>query len=210
MSKTITTNFVALNDEERTYLQKYVTTGKNPAQSVTRARILLLADQKVSDIEIAKVLQTSKSFKPLTGQRIISITKHRRRKEYAEFMKEIVEVYYKDADIIRLVQDNLNTHNGGSFYETFDAETAQRIYKKFEYHFTPKKASWLNMVEFEFSAISRQCLKRRIGEIETLKKETAIIVKQRNEIHTKVNWKFSKNVARKKFKRFYINDNINN
>ena len=148
------------------------------------------------------------AFEPLTGQRIITITKHRRRKEYAEFMKEIVEVHYKDAEVIRLVQDNLNTHNGGSFYETFDSETAQRIYKRFEYHYTPKKASWLNMVEFEFSAISRQCLKRRILSIETLKKETAIIVEERNEAHTKVNWQFSKKDARKKFKRFYVNDNI--
>lgn len=149
------------------------------------------------------------AFEPLTGRRILSVTRQRRRKEYAEFMKELVEIYYPNVEKIRLVQDNLNTHTGGSFYEIFDAETAQSIYKKFEFHYTPKKASWLNMVEFEFSAISKQCLDRRIGDMETMVKEVSICVRQRNEAQTKVNWQFSKNDARNKFKRFYKNDTIN-
>lgn len=149
------------------------------------------------------------AFEPLTGRRILSVTRQRRRKEYAEFMKELVEIYYPNVEKIRLVQDNLNTHTGGSFYEIFDAETAQSIYKKFEFHYTPKKASWLNMVEFEFSAISKQCLDRRIGDMETMVKEVSICVRQRNEAQTKVNWQFSTSDARNKFKRFYKNDTIN-
>jgi len=145
------------------------------------------------------------AYEPHAGKRIIKLTRNRRRQDYAWFMKKIAECF-PDAEIIRVVQDNLNTHSGGSFYETFDSQTAQRLYKRFEFHFTPKKASWLNMVEFEFSAISRQCLNRRIGNIATLLNEICTLVKIRNETHTQVNWKFSKNDARKKFKRFYKND----
>jgi hypothetical protein len=145
------------------------------------------------------------AFEPLTGLRMIKISKNRKRMDYAKFIKKVADSY-PNAKKIRLVQDNLNTHSGGSFYEAFDAETAHNLCKRIEFHFTPKKASWLNMVEFEFSILSRQCLKRRIGNVMTLFYEVGSYVEERNKAHAQVNWKFSKNKARDSFKRFYKNE----
>jgi len=144
------------------------------------------------------------AFQPLTGQRIVEVRKRRTKKDYAHFLAKVAS-HYPQAETIRVVQDNLNTHNPSSFYETFDAMGAFRIAQKFEMHYTPKKASWLNMVEIELSALSKQCLDRRIADRDTLESEVLAWVASRNEKKVTVNWQFSIDAAREKFSRFYPN-----
>jgi len=141
---------------------------------------------------------------PATGKRMVRITEHRTRQDYAQFMKELSELW-PDAKKIRPVQDNLNTHSGGSFYETFDAETAHSLARRFEYHYTPKKASWLNMAEIELSALSKNCLDQRIASVEKLQEIIGIRVQERNDACAKIDWQFSTTDARNKFRRFYKN-----
>lgn len=143
------------------------------------------------------------AFEPHTGKRFIQVRERRTQVDYAHFMKELVEKHYPDAECIRLVQDNLNTHCGGSFYEAFSAQEAFMLANKFEYHYTPKKGSWLNMAEIELSALAKQCLNRRIGDIETLAKEAYAWERRRNQIRATVNWRFTKDDAREKFRRHY-------
>jgi len=115
-----------------------------------------------------------------------------------------LEKKYPHAKKIILIQDNLNTHNPSSFYENLPPEKAFWLSNRFEMIYTPKKASWLNMAEIEFSALSKQCLDRRIGSISLLKKEVAAWTKQRNKERVKINWQFTNVAAREKFKRHYI------
>ncbi len=110
---------------------------------------------------------------------------------------------YPAAEKIRLVQDNLNTHNLSSLYETFTAEEAFALGQRFEFYYTPKKASWLNMIEIEFSAIARQCLHRRIASKAELAREVSAIVKERAEKAIKIEWQFSIASARTKLNRHY-------
>ncbi|MGE0087758.1 MAG: IS630 family transposase [Desulfococcaceae bacterium] len=144
------------------------------------------------------------AFEPATGKRIVSITEHRTRQDYANFMKTLTELY-PGVEKIRLVQDRLNTHSGGSFYETYDAETAHSPADRFEYHYTPKKAGRLNMAEIELSALSKNCPDQRIASIEVLHNILGIRVQQRNDACAKINWQFSTSDARIRFKRFYKN-----
>ncbi len=112
---------------------------------------------------------------------------------------------WSEAEVIVEVQDNLNTHNASSFYENLPAPEARQLTKQFEFHFTPKKGSWLNMAEMELSALSRQCLSRRIPDIETLSSELESIVKERNKLAVKFKWQFTVEKARKKLNRHYEN-----
>ncbi len=143
------------------------------------------------------------AFEPATGQRIISVTKQRTKRDYAQFFSELAS-HYPGTTIV-VVQDNLNTHNPSSFYETFEAEEAFELSQRFEMHYTPKHASWLNMAEIELSALSKQCLDRRIGEMTTLEREVMAWVADRNEKQVTVDWQFSIPAAREKFERFYPN-----
>ena len=110
-------------------------------------------------------------FQPLAGWRHIEVTERRTKADFAKQMKNLVDVYYREADVIRLVVDNLNIHTPSALYEVFPAEEARRIIQKLEFHYTPKHASWLNQVEIELSVLSRQCLERRIPNTETLTSE---------------------------------------
>ena len=110
---------------------------------------------------------------------------------------------FPEAEKIRLVQDNLNTHNLRSFFETFSAEEAFALSQRFEFYYTPKSASWLNMIELEFSALSKQCLNRRIATTEELTKEVMRVVKEREEKAIKITWQFSIESARTKLNRHY-------
>lgn len=145
------------------------------------------------------------AFEPLTGQRFVQIRKQRTMKDYAYFMKELAGVHYPKVDEIVLVQDNLNTHSPGSFYATFSGEEAFALAERFQMHYTPKHASWLNMVEIELSVLARQCLKRRIGDMQTLEHEVLALVKKRNDQKATVQWRFTKNDARIKLERLYPN-----
>ncbi len=149
------------------------------------------------------------AIEPLTGKRFTRVFSQRRKVEYAEFMNELTEAY-SQAKKIRLVQDNLNTHNESSFYQEFLAEEAFGLAQRFEFYYTPKSASWLNMIEIEFSALSKQCLNRRIPTQEELEKEVKAWTADRNEKTVKINWQFSIESARNKLNRHYEKVNTAN
>lgn len=140
------------------------------------------------------------AVEPLTGKRLLKVTSRRTKQDYAEFMREVSQAW-SPAERICLVQDNLNTHTPGSFYEAFSAEEAFALASCFEMHYTPKKASWLNMAEIEISAIPRQCLDRRIDSEERLAREIASYSISRQG--SKLTWRFTKNDAREKLARHY-------
>ena len=142
------------------------------------------------------------SIEPLTGNRLAHIEEHRTKKEYAFFLRDLAN-HYPEAIKIHLVQDNLNTHTLGALYEHFPPEEAFALAQRFEFHYTPKSASWLNMIEIEFSAIARQCLKRRIPTREQLKSQVLSLMKERQEKQIKINWQFSLEAARATFSRHY-------
>jgi hypothetical protein len=118
-------------------------------------------------------------------------------------MQELIATRYQGTERIRLVQDNLNTHTPGSFYQALPPQDAFELAQKFELHYTPLKGSWLNMAEIELSALARQCLDRRIGDIDTFTPEVAIWTDERNHARKTVQWKFTKIEARQKLKRKY-------
>ena len=138
---------------------------------------------------------------PLTGWRYLEVRKRRTKMDYAEFMEKVSEQY--DASVMRVVQDNLNTHTYGSLYERFDPEKARYLKNRFEFHYTPKKGSWLNMAEIELSALARQCLDRRIGDMETLETEAKAWEQKRNQQKIMIHWRFTTNHAREKLERHY-------
>jgi len=142
------------------------------------------------------------AFEPLTGWRYLEVRNQRTKVDYAEFMDTVSEMY-ADADVLRVVQDNLNTHTYGSFYSAFHAEKARELKNRFEFHYTPKKGSWLNMAEIELSALARQCLDRRIGDIKTLEREAKAWEQKRNQQKIMIQWRFTTNHAREKLKRHY-------
>ena len=142
------------------------------------------------------------AFQPHTGHRIVAVYERKTHKEYADFFKQISDSY-PDASSITVVQDNLSTHSPASFYKVFKPEEALALAQKFEMHYTPVNASWLNMAEIELSALSKQCLNRRISDMETLESEALAWASYRNQKRIKVKWQFTNHKARDKFKRFY-------
>lgn len=144
------------------------------------------------------------AFEPLSGKRLVKVYPRRTKADYCRFQQEVSE-YWSTAEVIVEVQDNLNTHHASSFYENLPPNQAYALMKRFEFHYTPKKGSWLNMAELELSALSRQCLTRRISDIETLSRELEMIVKERNELEVKVKWQFTIENAREKLNRHYEN-----
>jgi len=149
------------------------------------------------------------ALEPLTGKRVAQVDEQRTMLEYTRFMKQLASEF-PDAEKIRVVQDNLNTHTTASFYEHLPAAEAFALAQRFEFYYTPKKASWLNMIEIEFSALARQCLNRRIPTQELLAKEVLAIVKERSDKQIKINWQFSIESARTKFNRHYHQVNASN
>ncbi len=146
------------------------------------------------------------AIEPLTGKRIATVYDQRRKIEYAEFMQLVAQEFPK-AEKIRLIQDNLNTHNESSFYENMVAQKAAELAQRFEFHYTPKKGSWLNAVEIEFSAIARAALNQRIPTKEILTQRIAAIVKERQEKQIKIEWKFDMTAARTKMNKHYVKVN---
>jgi DDE superfamily endonuclease len=140
---------------------------------------------------------------PLLGWRGMSVTGQRTAKDWAEFIRWLVDDVYGEAAVVVLVMDNLNTHKIGSLYEAFAPEEARRIASRLEIHDTPKHGSWLNVAEVEFSVLGRQCLGRRIGTIEELTEEVDAWVQDRNDEVAVVDWQFTTEDARVKLKRLY-------
>jgi transposase len=142
-------------------------------------------------------------FDPLAAWRHMEVSVHRTKVDCAHQMKALVDIHRPDAELIRVVLDNLNTHHPATLYENFSPEEANRILKKLEFHYTPKHASWLNQVEIEFSVLSRQCLDRRIATKEELSEQVIIWKDQRNALKANVNWRFASSDARFKLKYLY-------
>ena len=149
------------------------------------------------------------AIEPKQGKRIAQVHEQRTKKEYTAFMKVLADSY-PDAKKIRVVQDNLNTHHISSFYEHLAADEAKALADRFEFHYTPKSASWLNMIEIEFSALSKLCLNRRIGTKEKLEEQVNAIIEERNDKQIKINWQFSIQTARQKLNNRYTTVNMAN
>jgi len=142
------------------------------------------------------------SCEPLAGKRMVKITERKTKQDWAIFLEEIAD-QYKDAEKITLVMDNLNTHEPGSFYEAFLPEKAKALWDRFEFVYTPKHGSWLNMAEIELNVLTGQCLNRRIDNIGTVRKEVQAWQIFRNNKNAKVKWQFTTKDARIKLSRLY-------
>jgi hypothetical protein len=143
------------------------------------------------------------AIEPLTGNRFAQVHARRTKREYTLFCQALA-LQYPEATKIRVVQDNLNTHDTSAFYENLPADEALALADRFEFYFTPKSASWLNMIEIEFSALARQCLNRRIPTIEKLEREILALVSERCTKHIKIDWQFSIQSARSKLNSHYV------
>jgi hypothetical protein len=149
------------------------------------------------------------AIEPLTGRRFVQIHERRTKREFTLFCQTLAAAY-PEAKRIRLVLDNLNTHNASSFYEYLSAEEAFVLAERFEFIYTPKSASWLNMIECEFSVISRQCLDRRIATVEQLRTEVLAWLDERSAKAIKIHWQFSIASARSKLNSHYTRINSAN
>lgn len=142
-------------------------------------------------------------FEPLAGSRHVDVTDRRTMIDYAHSMKALVDDFYPDAEVIRVVQDNLSTHKPAALYEAFPPAEARRILTRLEFHYTPKHGSWLNMAEIELNVLANQCLDRRIDCKQTLVSEVAAWQQQRNHFAASVDWQFTTDDARVKLRKLY-------
>ena len=140
---------------------------------------------------------------PLAGKRFVQVTERRTKQDWACFIRDLVDVYYPNAEKVVLVIDNLNTHTPSALYEVFQPSEARRLARKLEVHYTPKHGSWLNMAEMELSVLSRQCLDRRIGTLTEVAREATAWQAKRNASDVRINWRFTTADARIKLKRLY-------
>jgi DDE superfamily endonuclease len=143
------------------------------------------------------------TFQPLAGWRKVQVTARRTKQDFAHCMKALVDEDFPDAEMIRVVLDNLNTHSPASLYEAFAPEEARRIAHKLEFHHTPKHGSWLNMAEVELAVLSDQCLDRRIPDRDTMQREVKAWEQTRNAQKATVQWRFTTTEARAKLTRLY-------
>ena len=142
---------------------------------------------------------------PLKGKRLVEVTEYKTKKDWARFVKRIADEMYPDAKRIKLVMDNFKTHNASALYETFTPEEAKRLRDRFEFIYTPKHGSWLNMAEIELHVLNGQCLNRHIATIEEVTKEVEAWQQHRNNKNSTINWQFTNDKARIKLKRLYPN-----
>jgi hypothetical protein len=142
-------------------------------------------------------------FEPLAGKRHVEVAERRTKSDFAHGMKWLVDVAYPEAECIRVVLDNLNTHTGAALYETFEPAEANRLRKRLEFHYTPKHGSWLNMAEIEFSVFSRQAWAGYVPDEHTLKANIQTLEDERNRQQATVNWQFTSHDARVKLHRLY-------
>lgn len=142
-------------------------------------------------------------FQPQAGWRHVEVTKQRTKQDFAHCMKDLVDNHFPEAEIVRVVLDNLNTHTPAALYEVFAPEEARRLVRKLEFHYTPKHASWLNMAEIEISVLDRQCLDRRLSEIVRVRSEVMAWNNRRNKQRATVDWQFTSSKARSKLQYLY-------
>ena len=142
-------------------------------------------------------------FQPLASWRHVEVTEQRTKRDFAYRMKDLVDVHFPEAEVIRVVLDNLNTHSPAALYDVFEPQEARRIVRKLEFHYTPKHGSWLNMAEIEISVLERQCLDRRLAEVPIVRSEVAAWETLRNNQHATVDWRFTTTKARSKLEFLY-------
>jgi len=181
---------------------------ESPKQLIKQTRIPIArkpGQDAKEDYEYARkgVANIFMANEPLKGKRFVKILKRKTKKEWAHFAKDIADKYYPKAEKIRLVMDNLNTHKPSALYETFPPQEAKRIWDRFEFIYTPKHGSWLNMAEIELNVLMGQCLNRRIDDMTTIRKEAKAWQQSRNNKKAKINWQFRTDDARIKLKKLY-------
>jgi len=142
-------------------------------------------------------------FEPLQGWRHVKVTDRRTAQDFAHWMKDLVDIHFPNAAVVSVVLDNLNTHTPAALYATFPPAEACRILRKLDLHYTPKHGSWLNMAEIEFAVVSTQCLDRRLGDQETVRRAIAAWQTRRNAEKATVDWRFTTAKARRKLKHIY-------
>ena len=142
-------------------------------------------------------------YQPLAGWRHVAVTAQRTKQDFADQMKHLVDVHFPEAEVIRVVLDNLNTHSPAALYAVFEPQEARRIVRKLEFHYTPKHGSWLNMAEIEISVLDRQCLDRRLADVPIVRSEVAAWEILRNQQRTTIDWRFTTTKARSKLEYLY-------
>jgi len=155
------------------------------------------------EYERCGVVNIFMASEPLVGKRYVEVTERKTKIDWAEFVKRIANQWYKKAKKITLVMDNLATHKPSALYETFSPQEAKRIWDRFEFVYTPKHGSWLNMAEIELNVLMGQCLKRRINSMEEIKHEVHAWQHHRNNSKATINWQFTNDKARIKLRRLY-------
>jgi len=181
---------------------------ESPKQLIKETRLPIErkkgSDQKEDyEYERCGVANIFMANEPLMGKRYVKVTEVKKKTDWAIFIKEIADIHYPSAKKIRLVMDNYGTHKPAALYETFSPEEAKRIWDRFEFIYTPKHGSWLNMAEIELHVLMGQCLNRRIGKIDEMRSEVKAWQKERNNKQAKINWQFTNDKARVKLKKLY-------
>lgn len=195
---------------KRVYDPKYpvVCMDESPKQLISEARtgIAMRPGQpKRVDYEYIRkgVVNIFMATEPLGGYRVVEITEKKKKTDWAKFCKYLADEHYAKAEKITLVMDNFSTHKVGSFYEAFAPEEARRLVKRFEFVYTPKHGSWLNMAEIELQVMNKQCLDRHIDSIDVISSEAHAWARARNTKNATINWQFTTKDARVKLKRLY-------
>jgi len=188
-------------------LHPLVCMDESPRQLIRETRIPISAKPGMSarhdyEYERCGVCNVFMAVEPLAGKRLVTITEHKTKKDWALFLAQIAGSY-READKIVLVMDNLNTHTPGSLYETYTPDVAKALWDRFDFVYTPKHGSWLNMAEIELNVLIKQCLDRRIDNIATMKSEVSAWQNERNNMDATINWQFTTADARVKLKRLY-------
>ena len=181
---------------------------ESPKQLIRETRIPIAmksGKEKKVDFEYERkgVCNIFMANEPLKGTRYIEIKERKTKKDWAHFIRVLADIHYKEAKKINLVMDNLNTHSPSALYEVFKPKEAKRIWDRFNFIYTPKHGSWLNMAEIELNVLNGQCLNRRIDNIETVKEEVKAWCESRNNMKAKINWQFTTKDARIKLKTLY-------
>jgi transposase len=180
---------------------------ESPRQLIRETRIPIPARPGMTarhdyEYERCGVCNVFMAVEPLAGKRLVAITERKTKTDWALFLEQIAE-RYREADKIVLVMDNLNTHTPGSLYETYTPDIAKALWDRFEFVYTPKHGSWLNMAEIELNVLIKQCLDRRIDNIATVKSEVAAWQNERDNMDAKINWQFTTADAQIKLRRLY-------
>ncbi len=192
------------------YNQDYpvVCMDESPKQLIKETRVPIKmkpGKEKKVDFEYERkgVCNIFMANEPLKGVRYVEVKERKTKKDWANFIKGLADNQYKDAKKITLVMDNLNTHSPSALYEVFEPKEAKRIWDRFNFIYTPKHGSWLNMAEIELNVLNGQCLNRRIDNIETVEEEVKAWCESRNNMKAKINWQFTTKDARIKLKTLY-------